>query len=74
MKNPMQEMTSLPLSAGEFLALGMAGMAYVRPKQVDGSAQFAIHTADGSEVAVLDSFEEALEAVRANELEPVWLH
>lgn len=74
MKNSTFETATLPLSAGEFLALGMAGMAYVRLKKTDGAAQFAIHTADGSEVAVLDSLEEALEAVRANELEPVWLH
>ena len=62
------------LSAREFLALGMAGIAYVRPKLVEGAPRFAIHTADGSEVAVADSWEDALATLRANELEPVYLH
>jgi len=73
MKNPTTE-TTPPLTAREFLALGMAGIAYVRAKQVEGAKHFAIHTADGAEVALAESWEEALETLRANDLEPVSLH
>jgi hypothetical protein len=73
MKNPTTE-TTPRLSAREFLALGMAGIAYIKPRQVEGAQHFAIHTADGAEVALAESWEDALATVRANDLEPVSLH
>ena len=73
MKNGTTQ-TASALSARDFAALGLSGVAYVKPKLVDGQRLYAIHTADGKEVAVLEGWEEALATVRSNDLEPVWLH
>ena len=73
MPNPSPTPTT-PLSAREFLALGLSGIAYVRRQLIDGEMHFTIHTAYGAEVAEAETLDEALETVRANDLEPVWLH
>ena len=62
------------LPADQFAALGLEDMAYVKPKQADGRKLYAIHTADGSEVAVVEGRELAFATIMQNELEPVSVH
>jgi len=57
----------------EFQALGLQNMAYVRAKDVDGERVFAIHTADGKEVALAPDYALALATILQNDLEPVTL-
>ena len=55
----------------DFIALGMGNVAYIKPKLDGGRRVFAIHTADGNEVAVVDDWDVALATVKLNDLEPV---
>jgi hypothetical protein len=64
-----------PLSATEFAALGLQNVAYIKPKALDnGRVRYAIHTADGAEVAVVAGRDVALATVRQNDMEPLSVH
>jgi len=58
----------------QFAALGMDNLAYVKPKQVGERKLYAIHTADGSEVAVVEGRELAFATITQNDLEPLSVH
>jgi hypothetical protein len=58
----------------EFVALGMQNLAYIKSVTVNDRAAFAIHAADGTLMAVVDSRELAEAAVRQHELEPLSVH
>ena len=62
------------ISAQEFLALGVNHVAYVKPAEIDGQALFAVHAADGTQVAVLPNRDQADLAVRRNDMEPLSVH
>ncbi len=63
------------MSAREFALLGMEDLAYVKPKKGgDVANSFAIHTADGNEVAVVADRDVAIATVRQNDLVPVSVH
>ena len=63
------------LSSSEFAALGMHDVAYVKPKALEnGRVRYAIHMADGAEVAIVAGFELAQVTVRQNEMEPLSVH
>ena len=62
------------ISPQEFALLGMQDMAYIRRVVVNDEAGFAIHAADGTEVAVLPSRDLAFATVRQHDLEPVSVH
>ena len=62
------------ISAQEFALLGMQDMAYVRRVIVNDEAGFAIHAADGTQVAVLPSRDLAFATVRQHDLEPMSVH
>ena len=70
---PNQADTWELLSPDEFAALGIEDLAYVKPKQ-GGGELYAIHTADGSEVAVVEGRELAFATVTQNELKPLSVH
>lgn len=63
-----------PLPADQFAELWLEDVAYVKPKLVGERKLFAIHTADGSEVAVVDGRELAFATVTQNDLEPLSVH
>jgi len=71
----MKDMNSVfgetALSPRDFAALGLDHLAFVKPIIVDGQRAFAIHAADGSELAVFDDRDSAFVAARRNDLEPV---
>lgn len=64
----------IELSPQDFAALGVDKLAYVKQIAQDGELRFEVHAADGTAVALLDSWEVAYEAVRENGLVPVSVH
>ena len=62
------------ISAQEFALLGMQDVAYIRRVVVNDEAGFAIHAADGTEVAILPSRDLDFATVRKHDLEPVSVH
>ena len=63
-----------PLSSREFGLLGIEVLAYVKPVVVDGLEVFAVHAADGSQIAVMEDRGLALAVVRQHDMEPVSVH
>ena len=62
------------LSTQQLQALGMTQVAYVKSVQVDGSAAFAIHAADGTPMALAEDCEVAFAAIRQHEMMPTLVH
>ena len=62
------------LTQNDLLALGLNDIAYLKPATVDGKPVFAIHAADGSQLAYVESREVGLAAMQQYDLEPVSLH
>jgi len=62
------------LSPNDLLVLGLNDIAYLKPAVVDGKKVFAIHAADGSQLAFVESKEVGLAAMQQHDLEPVSLH
>ncbi|MDP6350995.1 MAG: DUF1150 family protein [Alphaproteobacteria bacterium] len=62
------------MSPKAFAALGTPYLAYVKAVTVDGEAGFAVHSADGSPMAVLNDREVAFAAVRQHDMEPLSVH
>jgi hypothetical protein len=62
------------ISAQEFEALGMQGVAYIKRVVVNDTIAYAVHAADGTEVAMLPDREIAFATVRQNDLEPLSVH
>ena len=63
-----------PMTSRAFLALGSMHVAYIKPVTVDGVPAYAIHAADGQELAIFGDREIAFVAARQNDLEPVSVH
>lgn len=71
----MNEMDKLrQISPQEFAALGMQGLAYVRRILVNDTVAYAIHAADGTQLAVLPERETAFATVRQHDLQPLSVH
>ena len=67
-QNPFVEM-----STQELLNVGINHIAYIRP--LDGQENgYAIHSADGKQITVLDSYPEAAAEIREHNLHPVTVH
>jgi hypothetical protein len=62
------------ISPQEFAALGVQGVAYIKAVVVNGTSAYAIHAADGTQLALVPNREVALATVRQNELEPLSVH
>ena len=62
------------LSSQELGVLGLEDVAYVKHVVLDGTAGFAVHAADGTQMAVLPSRALDFAVVRQNDLEPVSVH
>lgn len=57
-----------------FAQLGIEGVAYVKPVVVDEVSAWAVHAADGTQLAVLAEREQALATIVQNGLEPASVH
>ena len=62
------------MSPQDLMALGLQEVAYVKPIEVDGAPAVAVHAADGTQMAVLESRDLAFAAIRQNNLEPASVH
>ncbi len=62
------------MSLHELALLGMQDLAYVKAVVVNGVTAFAVHAADGTQVAVLPDRDVALATVRQHDLEPLSVH
>ena len=62
------------LSANDLLVFGLNDIAYLKPASVNGQSVFAIHAADGSQLAFVANREVGFAAMQQHELEPVSLH
>jgi hypothetical protein len=62
------------LTPADFGRLGLGHIAYVRPILVNGAAAFAIHAADGTQMAVAGGRDVAIAAIRQHDMEPLALH
>jgi hypothetical protein len=75
MEAEMQFATSIrQLSPRELGLLGMERVAYVKPVLVEGVVAFAVHAADGGQLAVILDREAAEALVRRHGLESVSVH
>jgi len=62
------------MSANDLAMLGMQDIAYVKPVVVEGAAGYAVHAADGTQMALIANRDLAFAVVRQNEMEPVSVH
>ena len=62
------------ISAQDLMALGLTDVAYVKSTVQDDQEVFAIHAADGRQVAILPSRNAAESTIRQHNLEPVSVH
>ena len=62
------------MSSRELALFGMQDLAYVKPVLVDGVTAFALHAADGTQIAVMPDREIARATVRQHDLEPLSVH
>jgi hypothetical protein len=69
----MQHHTPI-MSDHDLASLGLQEVAYVKPVFVEGSTAYAVHAADGTEIAVMADRDIAFAAIRQNDLRPVSVH
>jgi hypothetical protein len=62
------------MSSHELALFGMQDLAYVKAVVVNGVTAFAVHAADGTQVAVLPDRDVALATVRQHDLDPLSVH
>ena len=62
------------LSDNELGLLGMEDVAYVKRVVVDGTDAFAVHAANGTQIAVMANRDVAFAVVRQHDMEPVSVH
>jgi hypothetical protein len=62
------------ISEQQLAQLGLQQIAYVKPVDVDGTACFAIHAADGTPMAIAGGLDVAFAAIRQHEMVPAQVH
>jgi len=62
------------MSAHELGLLGVQDLAYIKRVSVEGKTRYAVHAADGTEIAVLADRDIAFATVRQHDLEPMSVH
>jgi hypothetical protein len=62
------------ISSKDLALLGVADFAFVKPVSIEGGIVYAIHAADGTQMALMGDREIAFAAVRQHGLEPVSVH
>ncbi len=62
------------MSAGDLAAWGGDFIAYLKPVDLDGRTVFIIHAADGREIGMASTRDEAIVAVMQNDMEPASVH
>ena len=62
------------MSARELALFGMQDLAYIKAVVIDGTTGYAVHAADGTQIAMLSNRDVAFVTVRQHDLEPVSVH
>ncbi len=62
------------LSPQDWADFGVNDLAYLKPVFLEGEPRYAIHAANGTPLAVMDSRDVAQAAILQNELEAVSVH
>lgn len=62
------------MTTNDLAMLGMQDVAYVKPVVVEGNSGYAVHAADGTQMALIANRDLAFAVVRQNEMEPVSVH
>jgi hypothetical protein len=62
------------ISAHELAGLGVHDVAYIKPVLVNSVVAYAVHAADGTQIAVLPDRSLAFATVRQHDLEPLSVH
>jgi hypothetical protein len=62
------------LSPSQLAQLGVSQLAYVKQVIANGAIAYAIHSADGTPMAVAPELDVALVAIRQHEMVPVLVH
>ncbi len=62
------------ISPQDFVSLGLQQLAYVKPVMVAGTPAFAVHAADGTQIAVMADRRIAVAAITQHDLEAVSVH
>jgi hypothetical protein len=62
------------MSARELALFGIQDVAYIKRVEVDGAPAYAVHAADGTQIAVLGVRDVAFAMVRQHDLDPVSVH
>jgi len=62
------------ISVRELALFGMQDLAYVKTVVVDGTLAYAVHAADGTQIALLADRDVAFATIRQHDLEPLSVH
>jgi hypothetical protein len=62
------------MTASELALLGVQDFAYIKQVVIDGASGYAVHAADGTQIAVIPDRDVAFATVRQHDLEPVSVH
>lgn len=62
------------MSRRELARFGVQDLAYIKPVTIEGTAAFAVHAADGTQIALIDDRSLAYATVRHYDMEPVSVH
>ena len=62
------------ITAQQLSQLGVSQIAYVKPVIVNGTSAFAIHAADGTQMAVTTDCATAMAAILQHEMYPSLVH
>ena len=62
------------ISQQELATLGLQGFAYIKRVLVNDTVAYAIHTADGTQAALVPSLDIAVATLKQNELEALSVH
>jgi hypothetical protein len=62
------------MSARDLALFGVQDLAYIKRVMVDGTTGYAVHAADGTQIAMLADRDVAFATVRQHDLEPVSVH
>jgi len=62
------------LSSRDLAALGVQDLAFIKTVSINDEVGYAIHAADGTQMAVVENRDVAFAAVRQHGLEPLSVH
>lgn len=72
--NTPSQISGSVLTTQDFLTFGINDVAYIRTIMKDGAEKYAVHAADGTELAVIEHLGQAIATIQHNELEVASVH